>query len=93
LILFLPHLFHSVWVNVSVNDRSLSYEDTMFLDYLIPRWLTYVIYIFLPVTPAVISTNPHIRLFGLTLIIATVIVYLFHLRLHIVLPLSRAVST
>lgn len=77
MILFVPHLFHPDWVNVSVNDQSLSYEDTMFLDYLIPRWLTYVIYIFLPVTPAVISTYLHIRLFGLTLIIVTVIVYLF----------------
>jgi len=31
----------------------------MFPDYLIPRWLTYVIYIFLLVTPAMISTYLH----------------------------------
>jgi hypothetical protein len=77
LILFVPHLFHPDWVNVRINHQSLSYEDTMFLDYLIPRWLTYAIYLFLLVVPAMISTYLHIRLFGLTLIAVTVVVYLF----------------
>ena len=36
LILFVSHLFHPDWVNVRINQQSLSYEDTMFLDYLIP---------------------------------------------------------
>jgi hypothetical protein len=49
----------------------------MFLDYLIPRQLTYAIYLFLLITPAMISTYLHIRLFGLTLIAVTVVVYLF----------------
>lgn len=49
----------------------------MFLDFLIPRWLTYLIYIFLIVTPTMISTYLHIRLFGLTLITVTVVVYAF----------------
>jgi hypothetical protein len=77
LILYVPHLFHPDWVDVRVNRHSLSYEDTMFLDYLIPRWLTYLIYIFLIVTPAVISTYLHIRLFGLTLIVVLAVVYAF----------------
>ena len=49
----------------------------MFLDYLIPRWLTYSIYIFLLITPTMISTYKHIRLFGLTLIAIVTVVYLF----------------
>jgi hypothetical protein len=77
LILFVPHLFHQDWVQVRINHQSLSYEDTMFLDYLIPRWLTYLIYVFLLVTPAMISTYKHIRLFGLTLIAIITVVYLF----------------
>jgi hypothetical protein len=31
-------IFHPDWVNVRINRNSLAYEDTMFLDYLIPRW-------------------------------------------------------
>ena len=49
----------------------------MFLDYLIPRWLTYLIYVFLLITPSMISTYLHIRLFGLTLIAVTVVDYAF----------------
>jgi hypothetical protein len=77
LILFVPHLFHPDWVNVRINRQSLAYEDTMFLDYVIPRWLTYLIYVFLLITPTMISTYLHIRLFGLTLIAVTVVDYAF----------------
>ena len=49
----------------------------MFLDYIIPRWLTYLIYVILLVTPTMISTYLHIRLFGLTLITIIVVVYAF----------------
>ncbi len=77
LILFVPHLFYPEWVTVRINRQSLAYEDTMFLDYLIPRSLTYLIYIFLIIAPTMISTYLHIRLFGLTLIVVIVVVYAF----------------
>ncbi len=77
LVLFVPHLFHPDWVKVRVNHQSLSYEDTMFLDYLIPRWLTYSIYVILIVAPPMISTYLHIRLFGLTLIAVLAVVFAF----------------
>ena len=77
LVLFVPHLFHPDWINVSINRQSLSYEDTMFLDYLIPREITYSIYVFLIITPTLMSTYLHIRLFGLTLITITLVVYAF----------------
>ena len=77
LVLFVPHLFHPDWVTVKINNQSLSYEDTMFLDYLIPRWVTYSIYLVLLITPAMMSTYLHIRLFGLTLIAVLIVVYAF----------------
>lgn len=77
LILFVPHLFHPDWITVKINQRSLSYEDTMFLDYLIPRWLTYSLYLFLLIAPTMISTYLHIRLFGLTLVLVTALVLAF----------------
>lgn len=77
LALFVPHLFHPDWISVEIKQKSLSYEDTMFLDYLIPRWLTYLIYVFLIIAPTMISTYLHIRLFGLTLIIIVTVVYAF----------------
>ncbi len=77
LLLYIPHLFNSGWINVGINNHSLAYEDTMFLDYLIPRWLTYVIYLFLIITPPLISTYFHMRLFGLTLIAVIAVVWIF----------------
>jgi hypothetical protein len=49
----------------------------MFLDYLIPRSATYLIYVFLIIAPTMISTYLHIRLFGLTLIVILGVVYAF----------------
>ena len=66
--LYIPHLLNPDWVNVSINQNSLAYEGTMFLDYLMPRWLTYAIYLFLIIVPPLMSTYLHVRLFGLTLI-------------------------
>ncbi len=77
LILYIPHLFNYGWINVSINNFSLAYEDTMFLDYLIPREATYAIYLFLIITPPLISTYFHMRLFGFTLIAVVVVVWVF----------------
>ena len=77
LLLYVPHLFNPDWVRVYINENSISYEDTMFLDYLIPRWLTYAIYLFLITTPPLLSSYFHMRLFGLTLALITTVVWLF----------------
>ena len=77
LVLYIPHLLNPDWVSVSINKHSLAYEDTMFLDYLIPRWLTYAMYVFLVIAPPLMSTYLHMRLFGLTLIAIVTLVYIF----------------
>lgn len=77
LVLFIPHLFNPDWVQVGINNASIAYEDTMFLDYFIPREATYAIYLFLIVTPPLLSTYLHMRLFGLTLIAIVTVVWLF----------------
>ena len=76
-ILFMPHLLNPDWINVSVNNRSLAYEDTMFLDYLVPRPATYAVYLLLIVLPPLLSTYLHVRLFAVTLIVIVTTVYLF----------------
>ena len=77
LTLYIPHMAHPDWVKVAINNHSIAYEDTMFLDYIIPRWTTYAIYVFLIVTPPLISTYLHMRLFGLTLIAVIAVVWVF----------------
>lgn len=77
LLLYVPHLINPDWVQVGINNHSIAYEDTMFLDYFIPREATYAIYVFLIVTPPFLSTYLHIRLFGLTLVAVLAIVWIF----------------
>jgi hypothetical protein len=77
LTLYVPHIFNPDWVSVHINNHSIAYEDTMFLDYLIPRWATYAIYVSLIVAPPLFSTYLHMRLFGLTLIAIIAIVWIF----------------
>ncbi|MCX8227225.1 MAG: hypothetical protein OTI35_14195 [Sulfitobacter sp.] len=79
LLLYIPHLINPEWVRVSVNQDSLAYEGMMLLDYLMPRWMTYFIYLFLIIAPPLMSRYLHMRYFGGT-IIAVVVVDLLLLR-------------
>lgn len=77
LALFVPHLVNPEWLEVSVNQDSLAYEGTMILDYLMPREMTYVIYVALIILPPAISTYMHMRWFALTIALIVVVDYLF----------------
>ena len=79
LLLYIPHGFGTDWLVVTVNQNSLAYEGTMLLDYLMPRWITYVIYLFLIIVPPLISTYLHMRWFALT-IVAVVVADILFLR-------------
>ena len=65
LALYVPHLTNPDWVEVTVNQDSLAYEDTMIVDYLM--------------LPPAISTYYHMRWFALT-IVAVVVVDILFLR-------------
>lgn len=77
LALYIPHLLNPDWVEVSVNRDSLAYEGTMILDYLMPREMTYLIYLFLIIAPPAISTYLHMRWFSLTLVAVVAVDILF----------------
>lgn len=77
LLLYVPHLVNPEWIEVTVNQNSLAYEGTMILDYLMPRAMTYVIYLALIIVPPLISTYLHMRWFALTIILVVVIDILF----------------
>jgi uncharacterized protein DUF6629 len=79
LLLYIPHLLNPDWVQVKVNQDSLAYEGTMLLDYLMPRWATYLIYLALITVPPLMSRYVHLRYFGLT-IVAVILVDILLLR-------------
>ena len=73
LLLYLPHGLHSEMIVVEINNQSLGYERSMWLDYLMPRTLTNVIYVALIIVPPAMSHYLHLRHFALTLAAVVVI--------------------
>ena len=68
LLLYVPHGFTTGMVVVEINNQSLAYEKSMWLDFMMPRWLTNTIYVALIIIPPALSHYRHMRHFALTLV-------------------------
>ena len=68
LLLYVPHGFSRDMVVVEINNQSLAYEKSMWLDFIMPRWLTNTIYVALIIIPPALSHYRHVRHFALTLV-------------------------
>jgi Family of unknown function (DUF6629) len=77
LALYVPHLLNPDWVNVSINQNSLNYQGTMWLNFMLPRWASNSIYLGLIILAPLMSRYRHMKYFGLTLIGVVVVDYLF----------------
>ena len=73
LMLYIPHGFGTDWLVVTVNRNSLAYENSMLLDQILPRWLTYTIYVALITLPPLLSRYRHMRHFALTVAVVVVL--------------------
>ena len=73
LLLYIPHGLNSSMVVVEINNQSLAYEKSMWLDYMMPRWLTNTIYVTLITLPPALSHYKHMRHFALTLVAVIVV--------------------
>ncbi len=61
-------------VVVEINNQSLAYEKSIWLDYMMPRWLTNTIYVTLITLPPKANVHyKHMRHFALTLVAVIVI--------------------
>ncbi|MES2145248.1 MAG: DUF6629 family protein [Pseudomonadota bacterium] len=73
LLLYVPHGFSTDMVVVEINNQSLAYEKSMWLDFMMPRWLTNTIYVALIIIPPALSYYRHMRHFALTLVAVVVV--------------------
>lgn len=73
LLLYIPHGLNSDMVVVEINNNSLAYEKSMWLDFMMPRWLTNTIYVTLIIVPPALSHYQHVRHFALTLVAVVVV--------------------
>lgn len=72
-LLYVPHGIHPEMVVVEINNHSLAYEKSIWLDYMMPRWLTNVIYVLLIIAPPALSHYLHLRHFALTLVAVVIV--------------------
>ncbi len=68
LLLYVPHGLNSSMIVVEINNKSLAYEKSMWLDFMMPRRLTNMIYVALIIVPPALSYYRHVRHFALTLV-------------------------
>ena len=66
-LLYVTHGLHSEMIVVEINNQSLAYEKSLWLDYMMPRTWTNVIYVLLIIVPPAMSRYLHLRHFALTL--------------------------
>ena len=66
-LLYVPHGLHSEMIVVEINNQSLAYEKSLWLDYMMPRTWTNVIYVLLIIVPPAMSRYLHLRHFALTM--------------------------
>lgn len=66
--MFLPYVLYPDWLTVGIARHSIAYGDRLLTDAFMPRGVTYFIYLSIIITPALLSSFHHMRMFGLTLI-------------------------
>ena len=75
LTMFIPYTIYPDWLTVRIARHSIAYGDTMLTDSFMPRTLTYLIYLAIVITPPLLSSFRHMRMFGLTLIAIVLVTY------------------
>lgn len=77
LVMYLPYVLYPDWLTVDVARHSLVYGDKMLTDSFMPRKLTYFFYLAIIITPTLLSSFRHMRMFGATLIGIVAVTYFF----------------
>jgi hypothetical protein len=75
LTMFFPYILYSDWLTVSIARHSIAYGDKMLTDSFMPREVTYFIYLAIIITPTLLSSFHHMRMFGLTLTAIVLVTY------------------
>lgn len=74
---YLPYFTHQGWLTTSFFQWSVRYQDINLLDYLIPRTVTYAIYLTLVIVPFLLVRDRDVKIFGLLVMAVVVVTYVF----------------
>lgn len=73
--MYLPYLWHPEWVQVQIRHASIGYSHHLWAENYVPAMALYAAYLSIIGLAPVISSHLHVKLFGLALIVATLVTY------------------
>lgn len=74
---YLPYFAHDGWLVPRFLSAAISYEGTYILDFLVPRPLTYAVYLTIIVVPLLIASDRGVAVFGVLVALVAATTYLF----------------
>lgn len=74
---YIPYFAYAGWLSTTFLERAISYQGTHLLDEIIPRSMTYVIYLFVIIAPLITSSIRDVNIFGYLIIAVVTVTYLF----------------
>ena len=82
-LLYVPYFAHDGWLATRFLELAIAYETVELLDFIMAREFTYGIYVFFVVAPLLISSDRHVRFFGLLIAGVLAVTYVFFQYAHI----------
>ena len=80
---YVPYFTHKGWLTTRFYDYAIGYHDIVLLDALMPRELTYLIYLMIVILPLIISSNQNLNRFGSLLIGVVAVTYSFFIYAYV----------
>ena len=74
---YVPYFAHKGWLVTRFYDYAISYQGTVLLDFIMPRELSYLLYLIAIITPLITSSIQNARIFGALIVVVVVTVYAF----------------
>lgn len=74
---YFPYFAHEGWLVTRFLPHAISYEGTALMDLLTTREVTYAIYVGIVVGPLLLSSDRHMNIFGILVLIVLTVTYLF----------------
>ena len=74
---FIPYFAHDSWLAVKFLSNAISYEGTVLFDFIMPREVTYAVYLFVVVVPLITSSKRDLNIFGALVLMVVAITYAF----------------
>ena len=74
---YVPYFAHKGWLVTRFYDYAISYQGTVLLDFIMPRELSYPLYLFAIIAPLITSSVQNARIFGALIVVVVVTVYAF----------------